>query len=179
MCVLTGMAGSSNVSSAATVAGEHIPCLGTMTPMLTGVRNTPYVTNKQGVNIYCDAPGLASSFTLYLSIMAHISKLTFSKVPMRPCSTALRSARWSSMWIICMQPWKERWSDPMLVCRKYPVDKSSTLFTDQNEAFLFTMSRWVIYTGPLFYSFKFDYPTFEIIYCVRDHSPEEWNLRSS
>lgn len=96
-CALTGMAGSSNVSSAATVAGEHIPRLGTMTPMLTGVRNTPYVTNKQGVNIYCEAPGLASSFTLYLSIMTHISKLTFSKFPMRPCSTALRSARWSSI----------------------------------------------------------------------------------
>ncbi len=56
-------------------------------------------------------------------MMAHMSRLTFSKVPMRPCSTALRSARWSSMWIICMQPWKERCRVRTFVCRKYPGNK--------------------------------------------------------
>lgn len=47
MCALTGMAGCSSVSSATTIAGEHIPCLRTIAPMLTGVRNTPAMTHTQ------------------------------------------------------------------------------------------------------------------------------------
>lgn len=47
VCALTDMAGSSSVSSATTVAAECIPCLGTATTMLTIVRNTPEMTDKQ------------------------------------------------------------------------------------------------------------------------------------
>lgn len=47
MCAPTGMAGSSSVAAATTVAGEHIPGLRAITPVLTGVRNTPAMTHTQ------------------------------------------------------------------------------------------------------------------------------------
>lgn len=47
MCAPTGVAGSSTVAGATTVAGEHIPGLRTITPVLTGVRNTPGTTHAQ------------------------------------------------------------------------------------------------------------------------------------
>lgn len=54
----------------------------------------------------------------YLSMIAHMSKLTFSKAPMVPFSTACKSAGWSSTKIACMQPWKERWEGGKSVWRK-------------------------------------------------------------
>lgn len=56
----------------------------------------------------------------YRSMMAHISRLTFSKAPTVPLSTACKSAGWSSTRIACMQPWKERWDGGNNVWRKYP-----------------------------------------------------------
>lgn len=44
----------------------------------------------------------------YLSMIAHMSRLTFSKAPVVPFSTASKSAGWSSTKMACMQPWKER-----------------------------------------------------------------------
>lgn len=125
VCTFTHMAGSSCVSGATTVAAECVPSLGTAATVLAVDRNTPDMTERNlsdhRKNISRPNPFLACYISwkavdlsagpprvLYLSIMAHISRLTFSKLPIWPCSTALRSARWSSMWIICMQPWKER-----------------------------------------------------------------------
>lgn len=56
----------------------------------------------------------------YLSMIAHMSRLTFSKAPIVPFSTACKSAGWSSTKIACMQPWKERWEGGNSVWRKYP-----------------------------------------------------------
>lgn len=54
----------------------------------------------------------------YLSMIAHMSRLTFSKAPTVPFSTACRSAGWSSTKTACMQPWNERWVGGNSVCRK-------------------------------------------------------------
>lgn len=56
----------------------------------------------------------------HLSMIAHMSRLTFSKAPVVPFSTACKSAGWSSTKIACMQPWKERWEGGNSVWRKYP-----------------------------------------------------------
>lgn len=56
----------------------------------------------------------------YLSIIAHMSRLIFSKAPTVPFSTACKSAAWSSTKIACMQPWKVRWEGGNSVWRKYP-----------------------------------------------------------
>lgn len=60
------------------------------------------------------------NYRSYLSIIAHMSRLTFSKAPRMPFSTACKSAGWSSTRIVCMQPWKERWEGGNSVWRKYP-----------------------------------------------------------
>ena len=62
----------------------------------------------------------AAVITLYLSMIAHMSRLTFSKAPTVPFSTACISAGWSSTRIACMHPWNERWEGGNNVCRKYP-----------------------------------------------------------
>lgn len=56
----------------------------------------------------------------YLSMIAHMSRLTFSNAPTVPFSTACISAGWSSTKIACMQPWKDRWEGGKSVWRKYP-----------------------------------------------------------
>ncbi|TNN24357.1 hypothetical protein EYF80_065519 [Liparis tanakae] len=72
--------------------------------------------------------------------MAHMSRLMFSKAPMRPCSRARRSASWSSMWIICMQPWKERWRDLLLACGRLPGDEPES----RGHAEVKQRTRWAV-----------------------------------
>ena len=59
----------------------------------------------------------------YLSMIAHMSRLTFSKAPTVPFSTACKSAGWSSTRIACMQPWRECREGGNSVWRKYPETK--------------------------------------------------------
>lgn len=60
------------------------------------------------------------NYSSYLSMIAHMSRLTFSNAPIVPFSTSCKSAGWSSTKIACMQPWKERWEGGNSVWRKYP-----------------------------------------------------------
>lgn len=116
--VLTGVTGGASVSSAAAVAAKCVPGLGAAAAVLAVVWNTPGIAEDTAeVKMPVDWSGPRVRAT-HLSRMAHMSRLTLWKEPMRPCSTALRSATWSSMWIICMQPWKERCSGRGLEWRK-------------------------------------------------------------
>lgn len=71
------------------------------------------------MNNYLDVHA-CRNYHSYLSMIAHMSRLTFSKAPIVPFSTACKSAGWSSTKIACMQPWKERWEGGNSVWRKYP-----------------------------------------------------------
>lgn len=73
----------------------------------------------------------------YLSMIAHMSKLTFSKAPIVPLSTACKSASWSSTRIACMQPWKERWEGGNNVWRKYPENQEKKQIKAQNKTLLY------------------------------------------
>lgn len=89
-----------------------------------------------------------SSYQFYLSIIAHMSRLTFSKAPTMPFSTACKSAGWSSTRIACMHPWNERWEGGNGVSRKYPATKRRNK-QQQHETLLCTFtltSHFIRYT---------------------------------
>lgn len=45
----------------------------------------------------------------YLSIMAHMSMVTFAKLPGFLCATSFKFTSWSSIWMSCMHPWNDGW----------------------------------------------------------------------
>lgn len=47
--------------------------------------------------------------TAYLSMMAHMSMLTFAKLPGLLWATSYKFTSWSSTWMSCMHPWNEGW----------------------------------------------------------------------
>ena len=89
----------------------------------------------------------AGSNHSHLSMIAHMSRLTFSKAPTVPFSTACKSAGWSSTKIACMQPWKERWEGGNSVWRKYPESNKRRKKNFIMDSFTFLQitesSRWI------------------------------------
>lgn len=80
------------------------------------------------------------SYYSYLSMIAHRSRLTFSKAPIVPFSTSCKSAGWSSTKIACMQPWKDRWEGGNNVWRKYPENNKQSKQKHNNFVAFFVMS---------------------------------------